>query len=61
MLAVDLGPGGEFRLIFRLESLFAIPPSAAAIEVISNVRGADNRHVSPPSVGPGEPSIAQIF
>ena len=45
MLSVDFRPRGKLGLIFRLESLFAIPPGAAAIEIISNVRGADHGHV----------------
>jgi len=45
MPAMDLCPGSEFRLVLRLESLFAIPPGAAAIEIISNVRRADDRHI----------------
>jgi hypothetical protein len=42
---MDLCPRCQFGLILRLETLFAIPPGAAAIEIISNVRGAYHRHI----------------
>ena len=45
MLSVNFRPRSELSLVLRLKSLFAIPPGAAAIEIISNVRGADHRHV----------------
>ena len=45
MLAVDFGPCRELGLIFGLKALLAIPPGAAAIEIISNVRGTDNGHL----------------
>ena len=47
MLAVDLGPGGKLGLILRFESLLAVPPGAATVEIVSNVRRADNGHGSP--------------
>ena len=47
VLPVDFSPGYKFSLVLRLESLLAVPPGAAAIEIISNVRGTDDRHVSP--------------
>jgi hypothetical protein len=61
MLPVDLCTGRELGLVFRLESLFSIPPGAPAIQIISNVRRADNWHFSTLSVGLGRISIAQIF
>jgi hypothetical protein len=45
MLSMDFRPRGELGLVLRLESLFAIPPGAAAIEIISNIRGADHGHL----------------
>jgi hypothetical protein len=61
MLAVDFGPGGKFGLILRLEALFFIPPGAATVEIISNVRRADDSHFSPLSPEVRTSSIAQIF
>ena len=49
---VEFGPRREFSLVLRFHALFAIPPGAAAIEVGSNIRSADNGHGV---------SIAQIF
>jgi hypothetical protein len=57
MLLMEFGPCREFDLILGFDSLLAIPPGAAAIEIISNVRGADNRHIN----GLRKLSIAQIF
>jgi hypothetical protein len=45
MLAVDLGPGGKLGLVLGFKPLFTIPPGAAAIQIISNVRGADYGHL----------------
>ena len=45
MLSMDFRPRCKLGLILRFEALFAIPPGAAAIEIIANVRGADHRHV----------------
>jgi len=45
MLTVDFGPCYELGLILRLNPLFAIPPGAAAIKIISNIRGADHGHL----------------
>jgi hypothetical protein len=61
MLSMDLCPGGELGLVFGLKSLLAIPPGAPAIEIITDVRRADNWHVSTLGVGLGRTSIAQIF
>jgi hypothetical protein len=61
VLAVDFGPSCKFSLILGLKALFAIPPGAAAIKIISNVRGADDRQFSPPVSGVGKLIIAQIF
>jgi hypothetical protein len=61
MLAVDFGPCGELGLILRFEALFLVPPGAAAVEIISNVRGADDWHFSPLILQVGRSSIAQIF
>jgi hypothetical protein len=47
MLLMELGPGGQFGTIIRFDTLFAIPPGAAAVEVIPNIRRADDRHGSP--------------
>jgi hypothetical protein len=44
MSLVEFGPSGEFGLILGFQSLFAIPPGAAAVEVISNIRRSDYRH-----------------
>ena len=48
MLFVNFGPRRELGLIFRLDPLFSIPPGAAAVEIISNIGGADHSHISPP-------------
>ena len=61
MLAVDFGPGRELSLVLGLKSLFFVPPGAAAIKVISNVRRADDSHFSPLSLDVRRLSIAQIF
>jgi len=61
VLAVDFGPGRKFGLILGLKSLFFVPPGAAAVEIISNVRGADDSHFSPLSSDVRGLSIAQIF
>jgi hypothetical protein len=47
MLAVDFGSGCEFGLVLGFKSLLAVPPGAAAIEVIPNIRRADDCHFSP--------------
>ena len=52
MLAVEFGPSYEFGLVLGFESLPAIPPGAAAVQVVANVRRADDGH---------RRSIAQIF
>jgi len=51
-LAMDFSPGRKFGFVLGLESLFFVPPGAAAVEVISNIGGADHGH---------RQSIAQIF
>ena len=48
MLSMDFRPCRELGLVFRLKSLLAIPPGTAAVKIISNVRGADYRHVFSP-------------
>ena len=52
MPGVELGPGSKLALVDGFGPLFLVPPGTAAIQVGSNIRGADNGH--------GE-SIAQIF
>jgi hypothetical protein len=47
MLAVEFSSGCEFSLVLGFETLLAIPPGTAAIEVIPNVRRADDWHFSP--------------
>jgi len=45
VLAVDFGPGRKFGPILRLKSLLAIPPGAPAVEIVSNIRRADDSHI----------------
>ena len=52
MLLVEFRPSREFGLVLGLDSLFAVPPCAAAVEIVSDVGSASNGH--------GQ-SIAQIF
>jgi hypothetical protein len=59
MLVVELGPRRQFGPVLGFQSLLAIPPGAPAVQVISNIRGADDRHSSPFRVE--KESIAQIF
>jgi hypothetical protein len=61
VLAVDFGPEGKFGLILGFKSLFFVPPGAATIEIISNIRRAYNSHFSPPGLQIRGLSIAQIF
>ncbi len=49
---VEVCPSREFRLVFGGSPNLAVPPGAAAVQVISNLRGADRAHWQ---------SIAQIF
>jgi hypothetical protein len=49
---MKFGAGGEFSLVRRFDTLPAIPPGAATIEIGSNIRRTDDRHGT---------SIAQIF
>ena len=49
---VEFRSSRKFRLILGFDSIFAVPPRAAAVEVGSNFRGADRSHLQ---------SIAQIF
>ncbi len=48
MLAVDFGPGGKLSLVLGFESLLFVPPGAATVEIVSDVRGADDRHTLSP-------------
>jgi hypothetical protein len=52
VFVVQLRAGREFRSVLRDQALFFVPPGAAAVEVISDVRRTDNSH---------RQSIAQIF
>ena len=47
MLAVEFSSGCEFGLVLRFKALLAIPPGAAAIEIIPNIRRTDDWHFSP--------------
>ena len=47
MFAVDFGPKGKFSLVLGFESLLFVPPGPATIEVIPNIRRADDWHFSP--------------
>ena len=47
VLAVDFGPSCKFGLVLGFESLLFVPPSAATIEVISNIRRTNDCHISP--------------
>ncbi len=59
MPLMELGAGSQLGAVIRFDALFAIPPGAAAVEVIPDIRGADDRHNSPLFVE--GISIAQIF
>jgi hypothetical protein len=41
---MDLGAGCHLGLVLRFKAFLTIPPGAATVEVIANVRGADNGH-----------------
>ena len=47
MLAVEFSSSCEFGLVLGFKSLLAVPPGAAAIKVIPNIRRADDWHFSP--------------
>ena len=49
---MEFGSTGKFGLVFRLVSLPAVPPSAAAVQVIPNVGRTDDLHAQ---------SIAHLF
>jgi hypothetical protein len=59
MPVMELGPSRKLGLVLGFQSLFAVPPGAPAVKIISNIRGADDRHISPFHVE--KESIAQIF
>ena len=44
MLGVEVGPCRQLGLVRRFDSLFFVPPGAAAIEIGSNFRSTDNVH-----------------
>jgi len=52
MLFVEVRPGCKFDLILGGSPGLAIPPRAATVQVISNIRGSNRAHWQ---------SIAQIF
>ena len=52
VLAVEFGACRHFGLVLGFDSLLLVPPGAAAVEVVSDVGGADDSH---------RRSIAQIF
>lgn len=52
MPGVEFGPGGKLGLVGRFDSLFAVPPGAATVQVCADVGRADDSH---------RQSIAQIF
>ena len=52
VFAVEFGPSVEFRFVPGLDTGLTVPPGAAAVEVGSDLRGANGAHGR---------SIAQIF
>ncbi len=44
VLTVDFGPRGKLCLVLGFESLLAVSPGAATIQVVSDVRRADDGH-----------------
>jgi hypothetical protein len=44
VLVVELRPSREFNPVFGFDAFFTIPPGAAAVEIISDIRGAGDRH-----------------
>jgi hypothetical protein len=50
MFMMEFGSGHKVRFVLGFDALLAVPPGAAAIEIIPNVRGADDRHSFSPLI-----------
>ena len=48
MLAMDFCPKGEFGLVLGFKSLLLVPPGTVTIEVVPDIRGADDGHIRSP-------------
>jgi hypothetical protein len=57
--AVDFRSCGKLGLILGLKALRFVPPGAATVEIVTDIRRADHWHFAPPRLG--KLSIAQIF